>query len=746
MDLMHNQVINIVNGSYVGVHRVILDLVQDNLTILVNLDPLAGLTPAHRGRPGAYPSKPQKKKLHTELLWADREELISLRNDNLLQSVEIEPDVIFLKSIVSEKQKKLFTKRLNTMRGLLDIDNLMHRLLLDRNLGGLVKEAKVSGDASTTQVYKLFSLLCRYGFTESSLRPRFDRCGSPGNKRPCDPGGRKKPGARTISEKIEIFEKGFATLIQPGITTDWKNLILAADLGIKLPKPSMPTRCKLILNSAFVTKYKEVNGKLTPVDLEIGKYPNRQQIQRVLTTYISTIEQLKNKTTRHHFTANMRGLTGKSWEGVSGPGHTWVIDSTIGDIYLRSSVNRSWFVGRPIVYVLVDQWSTAVVGFYVCLSGPSWDMAKIALFCASANPHLLAEMYGYQPILTLDPLPTMPASLMCDRGEYLSLGASYTGANLFLNLAYAPPYRGDLKGLVEVLHRIGKDQQYHFIPGAIDARRKEYELRKFDPTRSVLTLREYTHYLYTVFAEYNLSADRNHRLDSHMRATDVIPTPAGLWNWGHKVGIGVQRAKPESELITSLLPTATANFTKHGVMLGGKQYKSTSTQDQEWAAIARNHGGWQTQGHYFPGSVSKIWVPNEGGKGMLDMHLSDYSTASSEISFDEHNDAYAYSLLKKQKTEHQKITQAMQFLTERDQIIEEGKMLTADALNQDSSPQPPIKFVRSIEQQLRFKPKSNTINPTGLTPQATPDNTENITKVMQELLNAQNDKADLDEN
>lgn len=50
------------------------------------------------------------------------------------------------------------------------------------------------------------------------------------------------------------------------------------------------------------------------------------------------------------------------------------------------------------------------------------------------------------------------------------------------------PYRGDLKGLAEVLHRIEKDAQFLFVPGAMDFRRQELELRRVDPNDSVLTL------------------------------------------------------------------------------------------------------------------------------------------------------------------------------------------------------------------------------------------------------------------
>ena len=737
---MHNQVITISKDSYVEIYRIILDLPLYNQIILVRLDTPSDSKPKHSGRPKTkQPTNNTKPiRLFTELIWASREDLLFLHESKLLQAVDVEPDALFLKSITNDKQQNLFANRLNAMRGFLDIDNLKYRILLDNNLGGLVRQGMKASGFSTTQIYKLFSTLCRYGFTESSLRPRFDRCGSPGILRPCDPEGRKKPGARTVREKIEMTAVGESITTQPGVSTEWKNMILAADIGIKNPKPLMPQRCKLIINSVFMGKLKDINGKLLPVHPKLGEYPNVRQIQRVLKTNISTIEQLIHKTTKHHFTANMRGLTGKNWEGVSGPGHTWAIDSTIGDIYLRSSVNRTWIVGRPIVYVIVDIWSTAVVGFYVCLAGPSWDMAKIALFCASADPNLIAEMYGYTPMFTLDPQPTMAAVLMCDRGEYLSLGASFTGAKLISTMSYAPPYRGDLKGLVEVLHRIEKDQQFQFVPGAIDARRKEYELRNFDRTEAGLTVREYTHYLHAIFSEYNLTANRDHRLDSHMCAADVNPTPKGLWNWGHSVGIGFQKLMPQSELITSLLPAANASVTRNGIMLGGKHYVTNTAKDLDWAIVARNLGGWKIQCHYFPGSVSKIWTPNEGGKGMLEMQLSDHSIASSELSFDEQADALAYSKLKRQQQDHDKSVHGIKFHTKKDEIVQQAKRLTADALDQRPCPQPPIKHTRALEHEITTLQPSTRSFVSNSTQQTNQDEAKDFTKIMRNILDEHN--------
>jgi hypothetical protein len=711
MELMHNQVISIMAGNEDdGIYRVIIDEPRFNETVIVRID---GDVSNNRSRGGrarevAYDKSTKKRPLPLvgELIWKDRRDLMRMFEAKQLHAVEIEPEAIYLSDLESERDKQIFAVRLLAMKDFLDISNLQEQIVASRGLGRLVSASVAESGLSRAAIYKLFSLLCRHGFTAASLRPRLDRCGAPGVARPCDPGGRKKAGTKTIKQRIAKAAGIDIPPDQPGMSSEWRDLILAADNIIDEPKPPMPDRIATISNTAFVKKYNDVNGKLVPVNPEFGTYPNQSQIRRMLEQEIPRLDRLRQTTTQRYFTSSMRGLTGKSWEGVPGPGHTWAIDSTIGDIYLRSSVNRAWIIGRPIVYIIVDVWSTAVVGFYVCLTGPSWDMAKVALFSASMSQEFIAGLWGYQPVISLAPAPTLCANLLCDRGEYYSKAAFQTGARLIPIESYTPPYRPDLKGLVEVLHRIKKNKQYFFVPGTVDARRKEFELRGFKPHMSVFTIREYTQYLYILFTNYNLTANREHRLDAHMRAMGVTATPAGLWRWGHDMGVGVQRAISKSELITSLLPSGTASVTRDGVTFAGRLYTSEEVDAQKWTTHARNFGGWNLAASHFPGSVSRIWVPNKGGSGMLNLELSDCSTADRDLTFDEVADAYVYSRIDRAEKQHSKFMLALQAQRQIEALVGTAKALTDVAVSHYEGPVPTLTESRQLEHLSGITPQS----------------------------------------
>src|SRR5690606_38940865 len=93
---------------------------------------------------------------------------------------------------VTERSAEIHRNRIAAAATFLDLTKLREGLLTERALGGLVEDAMKASGMSRSAVYTVFSLLCRYGFSERSLALGYARCGAPGQARPCDPGGRQK--------------------------------------------------------------------------------------------------------------------------------------------------------------------------------------------------------------------------------------------------------------------------------------------------------------------------------------------------------------------------------------------------------------------------------------------------------------------------------------------------------------------------------------------------------------------------
>ena len=739
MEMTHNATFQLPNAHDLlpaGKYRVLFDEPSQNLTILVMFEPTE---PKEKHKGGRKPRKPAterrrsfKARLFSTLIWADRQELLRLHAAHELLPLDIQRAPIYYLPMDKAKVQETYERRREAMQPFLCLQTLRESILMHEGLGGLIRQVMTKAQVSRAYVYQQFSALCRFGFSEISLRPRWDRCGAKGKQKlNSEKHPRQKPGRKEPAQRLSMQLYGFwGEPIQPGMTEDWRDKILAADKRIPPPKPAMQERCTQIINSHFRKAMRfNADNQLEPVELLAGQFPNNRQIARVLTEYRPKLDQLLERTTIGHFNRSLRGLIARNWQGASGPGHTWAIDSTIGDIYLVSEVNRAWIVGRPVVYIMVDVWSTAVVGFYVCLTGPSWDTAQVALFNAVAAPTLMGNLWGCELQSALYPYPTLPSILLCDRGEYLSKRAKATGMKLKVNLSYTPPYRPDLKGLVEVLHRITKNTQYRFLPGSMDARRKEYELRRSNPSEACMTVRDYVQYLYQVFLRYNLTANREKRLDAHMLAAGGIPSPAGLWRLGHAMGIGVQKALSQDDLITHLLPQQKGYVTRHGVRFCQNDYESPIVEEQQWSMRARSggKGGWEIPVHYYPGSVSKAWTLNLADKGLIDLSISDQANASPELSYDDVLDSRKFAELQAHKVANQRMLDQLKTLQKIEAMREAAIEKTKIAREQWLQKFPTISEAKLLKKSLGLHFSSSEFR-------GTPEENDEVAEAHQSLL------------
>lgn len=683
-------------------------------------------------------SKSKSKKpplpLVGKLRWIPKNVFASLVKQQQIIPIEYKRNSTDVKSL-SPKALSIYSRRVQVMGDFLDQIRLHDELEATCSISSLVKQAMNKFSVSKFYVHKNWSLLCRYGLTAPSLIPSLKNCGGRGVPRPCDvnPDGslmRQKPGRK---RKVQSMQKtlGHEFVVQPGITSEWRKMILSLDSKFKNPKPSYPVRCKHILEMGF-SNVTEVNGQMVKTLWPRGQYPSRAQILHVLKSGTSSMQRIGETTSKRHLESSRRGLTAKGWQGVPGPGHTWAIDSTIGDIYLRSSVNRDWIIGRPIVYLIVDMWSTAIVGGHICLEGPSWKTAKLAIFNAVCDPAILGELWGQDPLESLNPRPMLPAALLCDRGEYLSEKHKETAIKLFPHTSYTPPYRGDLKGLVEVLHRIEKDKMFRFVPGALDARRDEMDLRKSKPQESALTLNEFWAYLQHSIHEYNLTADRSNRLDASMLADGVDPSPAGLWNWGHSVGIGYRKAVPADEINRSLLQPVRASIQRDGLTYLNCNYTSPEIDLKEFTTIARNRGLIEINAYHYPGSMQSLWIPDNGSDDLIRCTITDTSLSLPTITADEWLDCVAVRAATKSIHEHKHNEISVQTYSQQKSIISESKKSTQKINKVKNDPIPNISAARKIEiESTKLKPELDSI---GIRPKETV--TSNISRPSKELENS----------
>lgn len=662
--------------------------------------------------------------------------LETMEIDGKLASVDLRPPGRLLLSSedLKEEKRKIWERRRTQMAPFLNHALLCEALTRTSGIGPVVALAMSAGDGTRATIYRLWKLLCEHGFDESSLHPRFDRCGAPGTLRPAQ-AGQTKVGRKCALERIG---EPIPHPQRPTTEADRIKILQHARLLAK-GGMSFSAMYDQIVHRVYVTQYEQTERGRRGIAPAQGTFPNKRQVRHIIESGTKRLERVLRATTKGHFQRNLRGLQGKAYDNVAGPGHAYAIDATIGDIHLRSSVNRAWLIGRPVVYMVVDIWSTAIVGFYVCLAGPSWDTAKVALFSACSDPRLMAELWGFEYIEALTPAPTAPFQVWTDRGEYVSARARETCLALGINFAIDPPYRPDMKGLVEVLHRITKDEQYRFLPGAINARRKELENRP-NAKESALTMHEYVRYLHGIFSHYNLFANRTYRLTVEMIGAGVEPTPAGLWRFGHEVGIGYRKAIAQDRLISGLLQRGTAVASRGGIYHESLQYEAEIATLQEWTAHARNFGAIPHPVFHFPGSTSRIWWPDPQGV-LNEFSLRASARAGPHISLEEWRDAVAINLSKSDDREYKRLQAVISNIGANESLRKQAVERTAEADALYKGPKPNSREARMLETLSRSNDRPVAPEVPNVVGEFQDTNDSNYDEMMDEVFSLVNRKA-----
>lgn len=484
--------------------------------------------------------------------------------------------------------------------------------------------AKKMGCAPST-IYRNLRQFYQRGQTKNSQLPLFNKCGwrnrletNLSNDEQQEENGRetKKLGRPSILSAATGKQMGV------NITNKTHQLFRA---GIKLfyerrEKRRLTQAFQLTLEKFFNQGYyQDRNGiwvaALPPADAlpsyrqfqywyNKERQPRRAQIAR-------------DGAARHNLSG--RAKLGDSTQMASGPGSIFQIDATIGDVYLVSSLDRNWIIGRPVIYFVIDVFSRLIVGLSVALEGPSWLGAMLALENVSTDKVVFCAQYEIPIAESEWPVSHLPEALMADRGEFEGYDADHLVNAFDITVHNTAPYRGDLKGIVEQHIDLSNEKIIHWIPGRVRKRERGDRDYRLDAT---LTLHEFQKLMVLSTLDHNNEQRINdYRKDEYMIADHVEPYPIDLWNWGIRNRSGHLR-KPDIETVRlNLLPEAEASVTQNGISFANLKYSNELAQREQWFERAGEKGSWKIRIAHDPRTRNRIYLRLDGGKRIETCHL-----------------------------------------------------------------------------------------------------------------------------
>lgn len=464
----------------------------------------------------------------------------------------------------------------------------------------LILSDPIASKASLDLVYGYLRKYWKRGMVKNALLPDYGKCGAPGKTRGIKDG--KKRGRKP---KLALASP---ELIGVNVDDDIRRIFNIAFKRYYDTRKRHPLKLaydKMIQNH-FNLGYRLQGAVEVPICPPAHQVPTLGQFVYWYHRQRDLVHSLVSRKGRRAYELRHRPVLGDSTQMAFGPGSIYQIDATIADIYLVSQIDRNRIIGRPVIYFCIDVFSRLCVGIYVGLEGPSWLTGMMALANSTANKVGFCAEFGIE--ITDEDWPSgfLPEQVTADRGEFISIASDQLVDNLNITFANCPPFRGDLKGIVERSFRRANDTCIKWMPGAVRKREQGNPDYRLDAT---LTLNEFTRILILMVIEYNLF----HRIDKYPMGRDMMsdgvePIPIELWNWGIVNRSGHLRERAADAIKLALLPQDSATVTLQGIRFKGMFYSCERAIREQWFVKARHSGAWTLIVSYDPRKPEIIYL------------------------------------------------------------------------------------------------------------------------------------------
>lgn len=473
-------------------------------------------------------------------------------------------------------------------------------------------------------IYKYLRYYWTGGKMVNALLPRFRKCGGRGKKK----NPKQKMGRSRLIEEVNPEYKG--VIVTEGIRKIFDKYI--GEIYLKVDRrDSVKFTYIEMLKERFSIDTEIRNGIEIPIIPPDHKVPSIDQLRYHIRANYTRKKILIAREGEVTFNRDFRPILGSETRKATGPGQIFEVDATIADVYLVSFHDPNQIIGRPVVYIVVDVFTHMIVGIYVGFEGPSWQGIMMAIentamnkveFCAQFDISIEEEDW---------PCHHMPESFFADRGEMESKNADSLGKSLGIKLKNAPPYRADVKGLVETQFHTLNTTLQAWSPGAV---KKEYKKRGGPKyvLDAKLTLKDFTKMIIEMILYRNNYHHMEHYpLNKAMLKDKVFPVAKNLWEWG----VAHDHLLKELHLDIvrlNVLPEEKVTANREGIYFEGMYYGSEILAQQGWFIKGKSI---KTVVAYDRRCMNYVYVKTNDGRNFIKCQLLEKSSRFWNLSLEE---------------------------------------------------------------------------------------------------------------
>ncbi|KTS85113.1 hypothetical protein NS115_01130 [Paenibacillus jamilae] len=598
-----------------------------------------------------------------------------MKADNIEKTVLSIPKIHYPEHQLSPKDKQIRDQRWSYLNRLASKENVPH-IFYKHERGRIVSDLHKETGISKVLIWRILRRYWQRGMVENTLLPDYDRCGGKGKERAST---NQKLGRPNMQSRLDQDAVGI-------IVTDEVKHIFRVSIARwfhKREKRTFQEVYELMLARFFNDGFELIEGKQVPILKPSHERPTLRQFKYFYQKENNTEDMILSREGSRRYNIRYRAVEGNLKHRNFGPGSAYQIDSTVADIYVVSRFNRKWVIGRPIIYIVSDAFSSLIAGIYVGFEGPSWVGAMLALENAASNKVEYCERFGIELAEDEWPAIGLPEVLTTDRGtEYTSQYPKHLKRTLNVELEALPPFRPDWKPVVEKTFDLIQGLVIKWIPGAVLEREKERGETDYR-SKAILDIHEFETILIECVRYHNKRFLPSYKRSPAMIEDELKPTPVNLWQWGIRKGLGALRWVTKEELRMNLLPSKKGRFTRDGIRFAGHAYTCVTAEQQSWRFRAKNKEIIEVEYSYDPRDTSIIFLRHEGGSFEECYRLSDLyesTKANSFYRYEEDLDKMVYEEQLSRNGQDENIQDRIILRTKSAAIVEEAKQKTGQAI------------------------------------------------------------------
>lgn len=376
-------------------------------------------------------------------------------------------------------------------------------------------------------------------------------------------------------------------------------------------KHSLPTAYNLMLKE----KYTDAAGQLLP------DYPPFHRFKYYYLRHRKEQTALISREGKTNYQRNSRPLLGNIQDFAPCVG-TAMLDSTICDVYLVNDANQ--LVGRPVLTLAVDAYSSLICGYHLSWEGGVYSLQQL-MHNVVVDKVQWCQKHGITISEEEWPVNSLPGVLITDKGKEFVGSTFEQVTTLGTRMVNLPPYRPELKGIVE--HAFSLLHSY-FLPhlkgkGTIEPDFQERGARDYRKD-ACLTMDDFEKILLRCILYYNNSRLIGAQvLSKEMVSAGVQPTANSVWRWScTQPGANLIHVDA-GELKRTLLPRTEGKFTRRGLVVHKQRYRHCEGKFTE-----RYLNGGRATVAYDPDDISCVYLVENGLYTRFELILKVYDNLS----------------------------------------------------------------------------------------------------------------------